>query len=75
MFIPKIVAPVTVRWSREQNEYIVEEREVEVLTLHFQKGTMRVRYKADFFDKGKEKIHTQDIDSAPFFEQINIHKL
>ena len=35
--------------------------EVEVLTIHFQKGTMRVR---------TEFVGTQDISAAEFFEQL-----
>ena len=45
---------------------------VEVLTVHFAKRTMRVRYTIrDYFGKG-EKIQTSNIDAQPFFDAYDL---
>jgi hypothetical protein len=43
---------------------------VEILTVHFIKRTMRVRYIINSY--GKNKITTVDIDASPFFNQYKI---
>lgn len=43
---------------------------VEVLTVHFEKNTMRVRYR--MFSYGKEKTVTLDIPADPFFSQYTV---
>lgn len=47
--------------------------EVEVLTVHFKKRTMRVRYVLDSW--GEKKVYTVDISAEPFFEQYKISKI
>lgn len=42
------------------------EVDVEVLTVHFQKGTMRVRIISDIWNG------TRDVDATPFFEQFQV---
>ncbi len=52
--------------ATNMDEYHVDaEVEVEVLTVHFQKGTMRIRVPAPY-------ATTRDVDAAPFFEQFAI---
>ena len=44
--------------------------EVEVLTVHFEKQTMRVRFMVDNY--GVPKVTTQNISAAPFFEKYGL---
>lgn len=54
-------------YGSEAPFYITKTIEVEVLTVHFEKGTMRVR----FLDvEGRKK--TVDVDAAPFFEKYQV---
>jgi hypothetical protein len=72
MSIPEILVSVPVRYNDFDEKYECEEILVEVLSLHFHSQTMRVRYKADFFNSGNKKVHTVDIDSKPFFKQMKV---
>lgn len=47
-------------------------REVEVVQLNLNAGTMRVRFPDQY--QGKKKIVTQDIAIEPFFKQYSIKK-
>lgn len=73
--LPTVMAKVTVSrslgaknahggHSTNYEEAIIE---VEVLTLHFAKGTMRVRYTMS--QHGDPKITTVNISSEPYFEK------
>lgn len=53
--------------ERMQDYYIIHETSAEVLTLHLQKGTMRIRYK-----DACGKTYTQDIKSISFFDKYDI---
>lgn len=49
--------------------YVNKPVEVEVLSIHFQKRTMRVRYMCeDYFGRGP-KIETPDVSAEPFFKK------
>ena len=66
---PTVKAKVTVKYDFVKGIYEQDEIEVEVLTVHFEKRTMRVRYMSvDWFGKGP-KIQTTDISAEPFFEK------
>lgn len=65
--LPVVLANVVVRYDAELDEYLSELREVEVLTIHFNRRTMRVRYTwDDYFGQGP-KVKVSDIDAGPFF--------
>lgn len=51
-------------------QYVLKRHEgVEVLTVHFQKRTMRVRYQGyDWLGRGP-KTKTRDLDATPYFEK------
>ena len=49
--------------------YVFEVREVEVLTVHFNTGMMRVRYTCDdYFGQGP-KVRTAEVSNAPFIKK------
>ena len=62
---------VDVRYDVE-GYYVNELREVEVLTLNFSRGRMRIRYKADLFGSGEDSIHTPDVSIEPFLSKFTI---
>jgi len=64
---PTVVASVTTDFDTIKG-YIRTEIEVEVLTVHFNKGTMRVRYQADMFNSGM-KSRTEDISNEAFLKK------
>jgi len=69
----KVKAKVGIGYDYKKNEYVEGMKEVEVLTIHFEKNTMRVRYKADFWGDGV-RTHVDNIPADPFFEQYQINK-
>lgn len=50
-----------------ETDVIFDVIEVEVLTVHFTKLTMRVRYTEKWY--GKDKIQTVNVPAAPYFEK------
>ena len=64
--IPKVIADVSGFGDSPDKS-----REVEVLTVHFAKNTMRVRWTEHWGNSyGKHsKVFTKDISADPFFEK------
>lgn len=75
--LPKLVTTLKVvneEWDEEDEDdesyYVDREFEVEVLTLNFNSGTMRVRI-VDM-EAPYDCAMIYDIDAAPFFEQFKV---
>lgn len=66
---PRVIANVIVGYYG--NEYTRKDIEVEVLTVHFNTGTMRVRYKASIHSDTLE-TRTEDISNKAFLDAYNI---
>ena len=67
-------APIEKR-IEETEEWIVVHQEVEVLTIHFETGTMRVRYVETDPRVAPHrigKVQTENISNESFFEQYRI---
>ena len=72
MRLPTVEAEVTVAYDSSRKQYIKSLIEVEVLTVHFAKRKMRVRYRwIDYFGE-KNKIRTCDISAEPFFDKYGM---
>ena len=65
--LPIVKANVTVAYSKETG-YIKEVIDVEVLTVNFNSGSMRVRYLKKIFGD-EASIQTADISNTPFMEK------
>jgi hypothetical protein len=46
--------------------HVYRDFEVEVLTVHFEKNTMRIRFRHG------GRVETRDVDATPFFEKYRI---
>lgn len=74
--LPIVEASVITGLVRHQTEtgsrleYIFETIPVEVLTVNFNTGGMRVRYIASIYSESPE-IRTVDINNTPFLEKFN----
>ena len=62
-----IVEPDSMNPNGEFYFYIKEDIEVEVLTVHFAKRRMRVRFKQNFY--GDLKTRAFDISAEPYFSK------
>lgn len=67
-----VTVNVCVRYDRIPGDYIYDDVEVEILTVHFEKRTMRVRYEANIFGHSKSEIRTVNISAEPFFEKYRV---
>jgi hypothetical protein len=68
--LPKVMAFVITDFDTELG-YIRTEIEVEVLTVHFNTGKMRVRYYANIFNSGMS-VKTEDVSNEPFMKKYDI---
>lgn len=48
--------------------YIIAQVEVQILTVHFERNSMRVRY------MWRGEKHTENMDATPFFKEFTISK-
>ena len=67
--LPIVIAKVMTGYVNK--EYVFKEIAVEVLTVNFNSGTMRVRYMAKIFEDVKT-IQTNDISNKPFMSGYKI---
>ena len=74
MKLPVVTMSVVVGYTKGVG-YTKEDREVEVLSVNFNKQTMRIRYKADIFNSGKDSTETPDVPSTAFFEHYFVADL
>jgi hypothetical protein len=49
-------------------------REVEVLTVNFNSGTMRIRYVPKSYFGKKNKKYVIDVSNKPFLEKYELHE-
>jgi len=58
------------KWGGYREKIVHAIVPVEVLTVHFSRRRMRVRYTASIY--GKEKVQTADISADPFFNKYDL---
>jgi hypothetical protein len=80
--LPTVMAKVIVGTKQKPNDkgghdttYIQGMREVEVLTVHFNKGTMRVRFMDDGMFGKPPKVRIENISNAAFIEQYQVKRV
>jgi hypothetical protein len=63
---------VTTGYDKQKNEFVDGLVEVEVLTVHFITKMMRVRYKADIWETGKDEVRVDNVPIDPFLAKYKI---
>lgn len=68
----KAIAKVPVGYGKD-TLYVYDNIEVEVLTIHLEKRTARIRYRADVFNKGKMETRVVNIPIKDIVGNISIN--